>query len=81
MSIARIGMAPATLCVWSKPIWLIRPPSRGTQLRITQPEPPAMPWASAMNSCRQRSTEPKSRVSALANGSGTARPSPPMLEK
>jgi len=38
-------------------------------------------FPSAMNSWRQRSTEPKSRLNALAIASGTARPSPPRLAK
>src|SRR5262249_44188731 len=51
------------------------------QVSSTQPEPAASALAKAMNSRRQRSTEPKSRVSASAITSGTDRPSPPRLAK
>lgn len=81
MSIARIGMPPARLWLWSVPTWLISRASRGSLVSSTQPDPPAKPAASAMNSLRQRSIEPKSRVKACAIPLGTARPSPPRLAK
>jgi hypothetical protein len=41
-----------------------QPASRGIQVSSTQPEPPASAMAMERNCARQRSTEPKSRVSA-----------------
>ena len=46
-----------------------------------QPDPPASALPIATNSLFQRTTDPKSRVSASAIAGGGLPPSPPMLAK
>src|SRR5262249_14720276 len=61
---------------------LIDEPARARQPAQQNPAgAPINEFASATNSPRQRSTEPKSRASAFAMTCGTSRPSPPRLAK
>ncbi len=68
-----MGVAPASVMVWSAAHWLTSRPSCGLKVKSVQPEPPPNALPMPENSAAQRAWLPKSRSIAwpsLAPGMG-----------